>query len=92
MTVQQGYHIYATLEDFVNDNFSFIENGLMQYDEITKIIRENGIYFTDKTLNRALKRVIPDGKQLKRRVRQYNKYNRVYNVIIWGTSEPDLPF
>ena len=80
--LSQPYLYTSTLEDFVNDNFSFIENGLMQYDEITKIIRENGIYFTDKTLNRALKRVIPDGKQLKRRVRQYNKYNRVYNVII----------
>ena len=64
----------------------------MPYYEITKIIRENGIYFTDKTLNRALKRVIPDGRQLKRRVKQFNKYNRVYNVIFGGTSEPDLPF
>lgn len=90
--LSQPYLYTSPIEDFVSDNFSFRENGEMPYDEITKIIRENGIYFTDKTLNRALKRVIPDGKQLKRRVKQFNKYNRVYNIIFGGTSEPDLPF
>ena len=90
--LSQPYLYTSTLEDFVSDNFSFIEGSKMPYDEITRVIRENGIYFTDKTLSRALKRVVPDGKRLKRRVKEYGKYYRFYNLIIGGTSEHDLPF